>query len=255
MKDDLARLSEREKAVLRLLARGHDAKSAAQALGLSVHTVNERLRDARRMLGASSSREAARTLVEAEGSQENRAEKMGVDAPAAPSSNMAAHDRNGRARRRTVLLLGVALMLGLVASFLIHLQAASIGTTPQDAAADPAARAGTSAPAYMLAFDISAAGAPRVRPRLTVRGGEMASLARSGMGGTDFDIVALANPDPHRADHIMLTIRIVARGSRQLQTQRSTSVGFDEPMRVDLRRDSGGGPVVTVLASAHPVAG
>lgn len=58
-------LSDREKAVLRLLATGHDAKSIARELGLSVHTINEYLRAARRKLGVSSSREAAR-LFQAE---------------------------------------------------------------------------------------------------------------------------------------------------------------------------------------------
>jgi DNA-binding CsgD family transcriptional regulator len=61
-------LSEREKEALRLLLVGHDAKSIANTLGLSVHTINDRLRDARRKLGVSSSREAARRLVEMEGS-------------------------------------------------------------------------------------------------------------------------------------------------------------------------------------------
>ncbi len=53
-------LSEREKEALRLLLVGYDAKSIANTFGLSVHTVNDRLRDARRKLGVSSSREAAR---------------------------------------------------------------------------------------------------------------------------------------------------------------------------------------------------
>ncbi len=60
-------LTAKEKETLRLLLRGHDAKSSARQLGLSVHTVNERLRDARRKLGVTSSREAARRLLEAEG--------------------------------------------------------------------------------------------------------------------------------------------------------------------------------------------
>ena len=60
-------LTEREKETLRLLLRGHDAKSIARELELSVHTVNDRLRDARRKLNVSSSREAARRLAEAEG--------------------------------------------------------------------------------------------------------------------------------------------------------------------------------------------
>lgn len=64
--DSLETLSEREKQTLRLLREGHDAKSIARALDLSVHTINERLRDSRRKLGVSSSREAARLLGEAE---------------------------------------------------------------------------------------------------------------------------------------------------------------------------------------------
>ena len=59
-------LSEKEKQTLRLLLSGYDAKSMARHLGLSVHTVNERLRDARRKMATSSSREAARQLREME---------------------------------------------------------------------------------------------------------------------------------------------------------------------------------------------
>jgi DNA-binding CsgD family transcriptional regulator len=66
MTDSTDSLTEREKQVLRLLAASHDAKSAAKHLGLSVHTVNERLRTARRKLGVSSSRAAARFLSQAE---------------------------------------------------------------------------------------------------------------------------------------------------------------------------------------------
>lgn len=60
-------LTEKEKQTLRLILRGHDAKSLARHLDLSVHTVNERLRDARRKLEVSSSRAAARLLLESEG--------------------------------------------------------------------------------------------------------------------------------------------------------------------------------------------
>lgn len=59
-------LKDKEKAVLRLVLRGYDAKLIARELNLSVHTVNERLRDARRALGVSSSREAALMLDAAE---------------------------------------------------------------------------------------------------------------------------------------------------------------------------------------------
>ncbi len=60
-------LTEREKQTLRLIVRGHDAKSIARHLDLSVRTINERLRDARRKMAVSSSREAARMLFEREG--------------------------------------------------------------------------------------------------------------------------------------------------------------------------------------------
>lgn len=59
-------LTEKEKATLRLLGDGHDAKSIAVHLGLSVHTINERLRDARGKMEMSSSRGAARRLREME---------------------------------------------------------------------------------------------------------------------------------------------------------------------------------------------
>lgn len=59
-------LTEKEKQTLRLLMHGHDAKSMARHLGLSVHTINERLRDARRKMEVSSSRQAARQLCDIE---------------------------------------------------------------------------------------------------------------------------------------------------------------------------------------------
>ncbi|SFP63455.1 helix-turn-helix domain-containing protein [Sphingomonas rubra] len=68
--DPLRSLTVREKETLRLLAKGHDAKSVARELGLSVHTVNERLRDARQKLRVSSSREAARLFAAHEASPE-----------------------------------------------------------------------------------------------------------------------------------------------------------------------------------------
>ena len=67
MKNAIAELTEKEKQTLRLIVLGHDAKSMATALDLSVHTINERLRSARRKLETTSSREAARTLFESEG--------------------------------------------------------------------------------------------------------------------------------------------------------------------------------------------
>lgn len=68
-REGFAALTEKEKQTLRLIVRGHNAKSVARNLDLSVHTINERLRDARRKLAVSSSREAARLLFAAEGDQ------------------------------------------------------------------------------------------------------------------------------------------------------------------------------------------
>lgn len=75
-------LTEKEKQTLRLLVNGHDAKSIARHLGLSVHTIHERLRDARRKLMVSSSREAARQLRAFEGgTPENGGDTVFGDAP------------------------------------------------------------------------------------------------------------------------------------------------------------------------------
>jgi len=57
-------LSEKELAILRLLAGGHTVKSIAADLGRSEAAINERLREARRKTGVGSSRELARLLAE-----------------------------------------------------------------------------------------------------------------------------------------------------------------------------------------------
>lgn len=65
--DGLQKLTPRQKEILRLLLGGFDTKSIAHELEISVHTVTEHLREARRHLGVSNSREAARILGQAEG--------------------------------------------------------------------------------------------------------------------------------------------------------------------------------------------
>ncbi|MEM1196952.1 MAG: DUF4019 domain-containing protein [Pseudomonadota bacterium] len=80
--ETLDQLTDKEKQVLRLLARGHDAKSTANSLSLSVHTINERLRAARRKLNVTSSREAARLLLEIEQAEPKKlGSKILGDAP------------------------------------------------------------------------------------------------------------------------------------------------------------------------------
>ncbi|PZR34991.1 DUF4019 domain-containing protein [Caulobacter segnis] len=110
-------LTEREKETLRLLLAGHDAKSAASALGLSVHTVNERLREARRKLGVSSSREAARAMARAEAPNFLGDKQLGVAQAAAPSPEPRPSDQRRRLGSPLVWLSGgMVMMLAMVAA-------------------------------------------------------------------------------------------------------------------------------------------
>lgn len=113
MRQDVSLLSAREREVLRLLARGHDAKSIAHRLGVSVHAVNERLRAARRKLSVSSSREAARMLAAHEGGHDcDGDEEIGVGGEAAvPFDHRRPDDRAAGARRPLILVGGAALMI------------------------------------------------------------------------------------------------------------------------------------------------
>lgn len=105
-------LSEKEKQTLRLLLSGYDAKSMARHLGLSVHTVNERLRDARRKMATSSSREAARQLreVEAQTPQLFGDEPLGDAAVVAPAQMIPQPARDLGISRRTGWIFGVLAM-------------------------------------------------------------------------------------------------------------------------------------------------
>lgn len=130
------RLTEKEKQTLRLIVRGHDAKSSARSLGISIHTVNERLRDARRKMTVSSSREAARMLLDAE---------SGAVGPSTPNlfgnegfwEDAALHRVNegtapnsgvGRARRQS-WIIGVCLMT-LALSLIALAALPQAGSTP-----------------------------------------------------------------------------------------------------------------------------
>ncbi len=125
MTDGLWALTEKEKQTLRLMVRGHDAKSIARSLDLSVHTINERLRDARRKMAVSSSREAARLLLEAEGTPDTAPPHflgdrlLGADAaPVEADQDEAPVVGVGPVDRRRPILPGVLLMtfvLGLLA--------------------------------------------------------------------------------------------------------------------------------------------
>lgn len=140
VEDGLRSLTEREKQTLRLIVRGHDAKSIARTLDLSVHTINERLRAARQKLAVPSSREAARMLFAAEG--EGAAPKSFGSDEIGDVRDGGAMDREaapmvGAGRwRRPSIILGACLMtliLGLLA----------LAAAPQTVPA-PAAPAGQS---------------------------------------------------------------------------------------------------------------
>jgi len=60
-------LNKKEKEALRLLLIGHDAKTAAQEIGVTPNVINERLRSARQKLQVTSSKAAARMLADHEG--------------------------------------------------------------------------------------------------------------------------------------------------------------------------------------------
>lgn len=137
-KDNLWTLTDREKQTLRLIVRGHDAKSIARSLDLSVHTINERLREARRKMAVSSSREAARLLLDAEGDgqapptpQKFGDSEIGEDADGPPADQGSAPIGGaGRPSRRPSILTGGLLMtlfLGLLA----------LAALPQMASAPP----------------------------------------------------------------------------------------------------------------------
>jgi len=134
-------LTEKEKQTLRLIVRGHDAKSTARSLGLSVHTINERLRDARRKMAVSSSREAARLLLEAERADVGPPTpdffgdtQIGEDPHPAPMDQQAAPIGGaGRAHRPSRIFIGVLLMTLLLALLALTASPHGASTAPSTA--------------------------------------------------------------------------------------------------------------------------
>ena len=139
-------LTEKEKQTLRLLVSGYDAKSMARHLGLSVHTINERLRDARRKMATSSSREAARQLREAEGPAPELLGDKTLGAAFAPGAAQGFRQlaQGDDKLRRTGWIVG-----GLVMTFSLALLALSAlsGAGQSPALSITAAAAPTSTPA------------------------------------------------------------------------------------------------------------
>lgn len=132
MSDALQILTEKEKQTLRLMGRGHDAKSMARDLGLSVHTINERLGEARRKLSVSSSREAARLLLDSEADAPDCfGDRFLGEAATHGATAEAAATIEGRPRRTPWILAGVLLMsLIALAALALQPQPAAAPTQP-----------------------------------------------------------------------------------------------------------------------------
>lgn len=131
-------LSEKERETLRLLLGGHDAKSIARHLGLSVHTIHERLREARRKMGTASSREAARLLHEIEGTTHQSLRDKGIG-DAADSTGAYPADQpdrtQGTTRRLGWIFGGFAMTISLALLALTALSGAD--QTPAPTASSP----------------------------------------------------------------------------------------------------------------------
>jgi DNA-binding CsgD family transcriptional regulator len=141
MSEGYQALTEKEKQTLRLVVRGYDAKSLARRLGISVHTVNERLRHARRKLEVSSSREAARMLLGKEGEDPDfLADKQMGEAESAPRMrHEEAPDDGLKASNRFALIIGGTLIMSLILATLALSSAMQV--------AEPAARNAQATPA------------------------------------------------------------------------------------------------------------
>lgn len=133
MHQSVGDLSEREKDTLRLLREGHDVKSIARHLDLSVHTINERLRDARRKLGVTSSREAARVLATVEQTRANLSAdaEFGVGGATPPASDGATPHRGEKAGFPLAWIAGGMLIMSLfIATIALVLVASGSGASP-----------------------------------------------------------------------------------------------------------------------------
>lgn len=151
-------LTEKEKQTLRLMGRGHDAKSMARHLGLSVHTVNERLRAARRKLSVSSSREAARRLLDSEPDTPDffGDKLLGEAGPGSTlTEGAAAIDRRGRTRGSRRVVAGVVIMSLLfgIAAFLLQPQVAPTSAAPPAQASQAPAESARSARDWLSIVD------------------------------------------------------------------------------------------------------
>jgi DNA-binding CsgD family transcriptional regulator len=133
MSDGYHALTDKEKDTLRLLLRGYDAKSIAWHFELSVHTVNERLRNARQKMAASSSREAARLLGECERSDPQKSvdKEIGGDGDSPTSANILAPTTAGGTRGWGRLAIAGVIAMSLL--FAAMLATSTLTSSPPSA--------------------------------------------------------------------------------------------------------------------------
>ena len=128
MANGLDGLTDREREVLHLLLAGHTAKSIAAELDLSVHTVNDYLRDARKKLGVSSSREAARILGEQESCapQKLAPEQIGMEEAAAIENNPKSPNEAGEKSRLPWIIGGFVMIATAIAAAMVFASAGTV---------------------------------------------------------------------------------------------------------------------------------
>ena len=98
--------------MLRLLVHGHDIKSIANELSISLTAANERLRSARQKLGVSSSREAARILAAEEADPSFSVDRQ-IGVPKAPV----------RSQPRRIILVWIGVVMAVAVATSIALMA------------------------------------------------------------------------------------------------------------------------------------
>lgn len=156
MADGLQALTEKEKQTLRLLLEGHDAKSMARHLDLSVHTINERLRDARRKLSVSTSKEAARLLRQREAAPQSLGDTRFGDAPPPPIDQQSGQpSTEPPSPPKTAWAIGGLAMIPFLVTLLAlsaPTQAPQAGTPPAVAPAPATETAATRAASAFLAL-------------------------------------------------------------------------------------------------------
>jgi DNA-binding CsgD family transcriptional regulator len=212
-------LNVREKDVLRLLASGHDAKSAAQVLGVSVNAVNERLREARRKLGTTSSREAARLLHEAEveNSQENRDKNFKVDGAQGDLEDDDSRAPHGLVRASRLTLMGVGIML--IGALIWSLLSGSGDSQLNGSMPLPSA-------SYAVAVEGTLQDQPIAEDRGIITAGGIASISSSGA----FDLHFSVSADPRQDGKVIIAVNtVIPRKDATTRYSRALSVAEGEP--------------------------